>query len=193
VHFAQSALEYDASSHRFWFANNTTAQGDVLRQSHAVADKQFASGAPICRCNDRMASCRVAVRQSQQTCDPRARRPLSTCPGRARRSCETQLSSSVKRSDRLRPARMKLSLSNRNRDHQMICGRRHNDTASSEADWQPRPLASLEAAPSSAQPRGQNEDALSSPTQEVRNSERDRPMPKEQSMPKQRCRTKFDD
>jgi hypothetical protein len=67
---------------------------------------------------------------------------------------------------------MKWSLSNRNRDHQMICGRRHNDTASSEGDWQPRPLASLEAARSSAQPRGQNEDALFYPTQQVRNPER---------------------
>jgi len=27
----------------------------------------------------------------------------------------------------------------------MICDRRHIDTASSEADWQPKPLASLEA------------------------------------------------
>src|SRR5437667_668883 len=57
------------------FANNTTTRLDAWHQTRAVADKQFVSGAPICRCNDRMASCRVAARQSQQTCGPRARRP----------------------------------------------------------------------------------------------------------------------
>jgi hypothetical protein len=42
---------------------SATSRLDVLRQTPAVGGKRFASAAPICRCNDRMALYPVEVRQ----------------------------------------------------------------------------------------------------------------------------------
>src|SRR5262249_35197356 len=49
-------------------------QQDVSHQIRSAADKRFASAAPICRCNDRMALYRGAAPQSPRKCGLRARR-----------------------------------------------------------------------------------------------------------------------
>src|SRR5206468_6009908 len=110
-----------------------------------------------------------------------------------RRSCETQLSSAVNLLTPRRRVRTRSYRNNRNRGHQMICGRRRTDTAWSEVDWLPRSLVSLRAAHVSAQPHARNEDGLFFPKLLVRHPERDRQMPVERSMPRRRCRAGFDD
>ena len=62
IHFAQGALECDASSHRF-VLYLTTTRSDVWRRSRSVGGKQRTNEAPICRCNDQMAWCPGAALQ----------------------------------------------------------------------------------------------------------------------------------
>jgi hypothetical protein len=63
----------------------------------------------------------------------------------------------------------------------MICGRRRNDKASTEVDCQPKSRVLLESAHSSARRLSKIEDARLYPTQQVQNSEKDRPTPMEES------------
>jgi hypothetical protein len=66
----------------------------------------------------------------------------------------------------------------------MIYARRRTDMALTEAGWLPRSRVLLGVAHSLAQRLSRNEDAQSYLTQQVRNSEKDRPMPMEGSIPR---------
>jgi hypothetical protein len=59
----------------------------------------------------------------------------------------------------------------------MICGRRRTGTVSTEVDSPPKWRVSPEPGPSSVPLLSMIEDAHFCPTQQVRNSEKDRPMP----------------
>jgi len=58
----------------------------------------------------------------------------------------------------------------------MTCGRRQNDKASTEVDSQPKSRVLLESVHSSVRRLSKIEDVHLYPTQQVRSSEKDRPM-----------------
>jgi len=64
----------------------------------------------------------------------------------------------------------------------MICGRRRNDKASIEVDSQPKSRVLRESERFSVRRLSKIEDAHLYPTQQVRNSEKDRPIPMEGSI-----------